>query len=76
MTQMKYFIDGMSNELPGMLEYIIDIITHPFILQKGLTAEKKIVINEMNQKLNSSEYGFNQILLNTALYTTRISTSK
>ena len=68
MTQMKYFIDGMSNELPGMLEYIIDIVTHPFILQKGLTAEKKIVINEMNQRINSSDYGFNQIVLNT-LYT-------
>ena len=49
----KYFIDGMSHELPGMLEYIIDIVTQPFILQKGLTAEKKIVINEMNQRINS-----------------------
>ena len=68
MTQMKYFIDGMSNELPGMLEYIIDIVTHPLILQKNLTAEKKIVINELNQRINSSEYGFNQIVLNT-LYT-------
>jgi predicted Zn-dependent peptidase len=68
MTQMKYFIDGMSHELPGMLEYIIDIVTQPFILQKGLTAEKKIVINEMNQRINSSDYGFNQIVLNT-LYT-------
>jgi predicted Zn-dependent peptidase len=68
MTQMKYFIDGMSHELPGMLEYIIDIVTQPFIFQKGLTAEKKIVINEMNQKINSSDYGFNQIVLNT-LYT-------
>jgi predicted Zn-dependent peptidase len=68
MTQMKYFIDGMSHELPGMLEYIIDIVTQPFILQKGLTAEKKIVINEMNQKINSYDYGFNQIVLN-ALYT-------
>ena len=45
MTQMKYFIDGMSHELPGMLEYIIDIVTQPFILKKNLTAEKKIVIN-------------------------------
>ena len=68
MTQMKYFIDGMSHELPGMLEYIIDIVTQPFILQKGLTAEKKIVITEMNQRINSSDYGFNQIVLNT-LYT-------
>ena len=68
MTQIKYFIDGMSEELPGMLEYIIDIVTQPIILQKGLTAEKKIVINEMNQKINSSVYGFNQIALN-ALYT-------
>jgi predicted Zn-dependent peptidase len=68
MTQMKYFIDGMSHELPGMLEYIIDIVTQPFILQKSLTAEKKIVINEMNQRINSSDYGFNQIVLNT-LYT-------
>jgi zinc protease len=68
MTQMKYFIDGMSHELPGMLEYIIDIVTQPFILQKGLTAEKKIVINEMNQRINSYDYGFNQIVLN-ALYT-------
>ena len=68
MTQMKYFIDGMSHELPGMLEYIIEIITQPFILQKGLSAEKKIVINEMNQRINSSDYGFNQIVLNT-LYT-------
>jgi predicted Zn-dependent peptidase len=68
MTQMKYFIDGMSHELPGMLEYIIDIVTQPLILQKNLTAEKKIVINEMNQKINSSDYGFNQIVLNT-LYT-------
>jgi len=68
MTQMKYFIDGMSHELPGMLEYIIDIVTQPLILQKNVTAEKKIVINEMNQKINSSDYGFNQIVLNT-LYT-------
>jgi predicted Zn-dependent peptidase len=68
MTQMKFFIDGMSDELPGMLEYIIDIVTQPLILQKGLTAEKKIVINEMNQRINSSYYGFNQIVLN-ALYT-------
>lgn len=68
MTQMKYFIDGMSHELPGMLEYIIDIVTQPLILQKSVTAEKKIVINEMNQKINSSDYGFNQIVLNT-LYT-------
>ena len=68
MTQMKYFIDGMSQELPDMLEYMIDIVIQPFILQKGLTAEKKIVINEMNQKINSSDYGFNQIVLNT-LYT-------
>ena len=68
MTQMKYFIDGMSHELPGMLEYIIDIVTQPTILQKGLIAEKKIVVNEMNQRINSSQYGFNQIVLN-ALYT-------
>ena len=68
MTQMKYFIDGMSHELPGMLEYIIDTVTQPTILQKGLVSEKKIVINEMNQRINSSDFGFNQILLN-ALYT-------
>ena len=68
MTQMKYFIDGLSHELPGMLEYIIDIVIQPFILQKSLTAEKKIVVNEMNQRINSSDYGFNQIVLNT-LYT-------
>jgi predicted Zn-dependent peptidase len=37
-------------------------------LQKSVTAEKKIVINEMNQRINSSDYGFNQIVLNT-LYT-------
>ena len=67
-TQMKYFIDGMSSELPRMLEYIIEIVTHPTILQKSLTAEKKIVINEMNQKINSYDYGFNQIVLNS-LYT-------
>lgn len=41
MTQMKYFIDGTSHELPEMLEYIIDVTTHPRILQKSLTAEKK-----------------------------------
>lgn len=34
MTQMKYFIDGTSHELPEMLEYIIDVTTHPRILQK------------------------------------------
>ena len=68
MTQMKYFIDGTSDELPGMLEYIIDITTHPTLLQKSLTAEKKIVVNEMNLRINLSDYGFNQIALN-ALYT-------
>ena len=68
MTQMKYFIDGFSDELPDMLEYIIDIVTKPMISEKSLTAEKKIVINEMNQRINSSYYGFNQIVLNT-LYT-------
>jgi predicted Zn-dependent peptidase len=68
MTQMKYFIDGLSDELPDMLEYIIDIVTKPMISEKSLTAEKKIVINEMNQRINSLDYGFNQIVLNT-LYT-------
>lgn len=68
MTQMKFFIDGMSQELPDMLEYMIDIVIQPLILQKSLTAEKKIVINEMNQRINSPDYGFNQIVLNT-LYT-------
>jgi predicted Zn-dependent peptidase len=65
---MKYFIDGTSHELPGMLEYIIDVTTHPRILQKSLTAEKKIVVNEMNVRINSSDYGFNQVSLD-ALYT-------
>lgn len=68
MTQMKYFIDGTSHELPGMLEYIIDVTTHPRILQKSLTAEKKIVVNEMNVRINSSDYGLNQVSLD-ALYT-------
>lgn len=68
MTQMKYFIDGTSHELPEMLEYIIDVTTHPRILQKSLTAEKKIVVNEMNVRINSSDYGFNQVSLD-ALYT-------
>jgi zinc protease len=68
MTQMKYFIDGMSHELPGMLEYIIDVTTHPRILQKTLTTGKKIIVNEMNLRINSSDYGFNQVALN-ALYT-------
>jgi len=67
-TQIKYFIDGLSSELPEMLEYIIEIVTHPTILQKSLTTEKKIVTNEMNQKINSYDYGFNQIVLNS-LYT-------
>lgn len=68
MTQMKYFIDGTSHELPEMIEYIIDVTTHPRILQKSLTAEKKIVVNEMNVRINSSDYGFNQVSLD-ALYT-------
>lgn len=68
MTQMKYFIDGTSHELPGMLEYIIDITTRPRLLQKNLTAEKKIVVNEMNARINLSDYGFNQVALD-ALYT-------
>jgi len=68
MTQMKYFIDGLSHELPDMLEYIIDIVIQPLILQKSLTSEKKIVVNEMNKRINSPDYGFNQIVLNT-LYT-------
>jgi len=68
MTQMKYFIDGDSVELPNMLDYIIEITTHPKILQKKLNAEKKIVINEMDMRINMSNYNFNQITLNE-LYT-------
>ena len=64
MTQIKYFADGLSDELPAMLDYIIDITTQPIFLQTHLTAAKKIVVNELNTRINSVDYELNKTLSN------------
>jgi predicted Zn-dependent peptidase len=55
LSYMKFYVNGLVEDMDEMMEYMTDIITKPFLKLSTLEIEKHAVLNELLIKLNKPE---------------------
>ena len=54
-TYMFFYVNGLVEDMEEMMQYMIDIITKPFLQESTLKIEKHAVLNELLTRLNNPE---------------------
>jgi hypothetical protein len=54
-TYMKFYVNGLVEDMEEMMQYMMEIITKPFLQLSTLKIEKHAVLNELLQRLNDPE---------------------
>lgn len=52
---MFFYVNGLVEDMEEMMQYMIDIITKPFLQESTLKIEKHAVLNELLTRLNNPE---------------------
>jgi len=54
-SYMNFYVNGLVEDMEEMMQYMIDIITKPFLQESTLKIEKHAVLNELLTRLNNPE---------------------
>jgi predicted Zn-dependent peptidase len=54
-SYMHFYVNGLVEDMEEMMQYMIDIITKPFLQESTLKIEKHAVLNELLTRLNNPE---------------------